>query len=242
MIYENESLEELGVNGYKIIQEKNGFRFGSDAVLLASFTEVKKNSVVLDLCTGSGIIPTLMASKEVSARFFGLEILSDVSKRATRSVELNSLSDRITIVTGDLKESLSYFKKASFDLVTCNPPYRRANCGVLCPNDSKAIAKHEILCTLDDVVKNASLLLKSKGHFTMVHRADRLSDIITTLLKYNLEPKRILFVASHIKKSPDLVLTDSVKDGSFDVLVLPTFYLYDEKGNYNPPMEANFKC
>ena len=172
---EDERIDDLQRNGYRIIQKKKGFCFGMDAVLLSGFAQVKEGEAAVDLGTGTGIIPILLEAKTKGKHFTGLEIQEEVAEMAERSVRLNQLEARVDIVRGDIREASRLFGKASFDVVTSNPPYMNDNHGLKNPDLPKAIARHEVFCTLDDVCREASLLLKSGGRFYMVHRPHSLS-------------------------------------------------------------------
>ena len=178
---EDERIDDLQRNGYRIIQKKKGFCFGMDAVLLSGFAQVKEGEAAVDLGTGTGIIPILLEAKTKGKHFTGLEIQEEVAEMAERSVRLNQLEARVDIVRGDIREASRLFGKASFDVVTSNPPYMNDNHGLKNPDLPKAIARHEVFCTLDDVCREASLLLKSGGRFYMVHRPHRLAEIITSV-------------------------------------------------------------
>ncbi|MDE6184571.1 MAG: tRNA1(Val) (adenine(37)-N6)-methyltransferase, partial [Lachnospiraceae bacterium] len=191
---ENERSDDLQRNNYKIIQDPDRFCFGMDAVLLSGFAKAKEGDKVLDLGTGTGIIPILMAAKTMAEHITGLEIQPDSADMAARSVRLNGLEDKIRIVTGDIKEAVSLFGAASFDVVTCNPPYMTEHHGLTNPEAPKAIARHELLCTLEDVISQSSRLLRPGGNFYLVHRPFRLADIILRLRQYRLEPKRLQMV------------------------------------------------
>ena len=197
---ENERIDDLERNGYRIIQDTGRFCFGMDAVLLSGFARVKDGARVLDLGTGTGIIPILLAAKTDAVHLTGLEIQEESADMAGRSVRLNGLEDRIDIVTGDIKEAGSLFDAASFDVITCNPPYMTHNHGLTNPSDAKAIARHEILCTLEDVIAQTARLLKPGGNFYMVHRPFRLSEILVLLHDYKLEPKRMQLVYPYVDK------------------------------------------
>ena len=186
---ESERIDDLERNGYRIIQDTKRFCFGMDAVLLSGFARVKEGACVLDLGTGTGIIPILLEAKTGARHLTGLEIQEDSADMARRSVRLNGLEDKIDIVTGDIKEAGGLFDAASFDVITCNPPYMTGKHGLTNPNDAKAIARHEILCTLEDVIAQTAKLLKPGGNFYMVHRPFRLAEIMVLLREYKLEPK-----------------------------------------------------
>jgi len=210
---ENERIDDLQRNGYKIIQNPKKFCFGMDAVLLSGFVKVKEGARVLDFGTGTGIIPILLEAKTSAKHLTALEIQTESADMARRSVQLNGLEDKIDIVTGDIKEADKLFAAASFDVITCNPPYMIGAHGLTNPDAPKAIARHEILCTLEDVVKNASKLLKPGGSFFMVHRPFRLAEIITVMTKYKLEPKRMQLVYPYVDKEPNMVLIEGCRGG-----------------------------
>lgn len=227
----DETLEELGVGNLLLIQKKNGFRFGTDAVLLAHFAKDTVSDRTLDLCTGSGIVPILLSHKSKAKKICGIEIQEEVFETAVRSVELNGLTDKVTLYQGDLKNCTDIFPKRSFSLVTCNPPYIAGGSGIKCPDNSKFIARHEVMCTLDDVVRVAEAMLKDGGHFCMVHRPSRLSDVIETMRKYKIEPKRLRLVHPHINSEPALFLIDGLRRGGNELRVMPPLILYDDNMN-----------
>jgi len=210
---ENERIDDLQRNGYRIIQNPEKFCFGMDAVLLCGFARVKKGAQVLDLGTGTGIIPILLEARTEAAHLTALEIQEESVDMARRSVRLNRLEAKIDVVTGDIKEADKLFKAASFDVVTCNPPYMIGQHGLTNPDEPKAIARHEILCTLEDVVRNAAKLLKTGGSFFMVHRPFRLAEIITVMTQYKLEPKRMQLVYPYVDKEPNMVLIEGCRGG-----------------------------
>lgn len=229
---ENERIEDLQCNGLKIIQNKNWFCFGMDAVLLTNYCDVKKNSKIIDLGTGTGIIPILLSGKKDYLKAYGIEIQKEVANMAKRSVKLNNLQEKIEIVNMDLKNCMEYFEKNSFDIIVSNPPYKLANSGIINPDDQKAISRHEIKCTLEDIIKTASILLKQYGQFYMVHRPDRLVDIICLLRQYKLEPKQIKFVHPRAKEKPNMILIRASKNGNKELKFDKPLYVYDENGNY----------
>lgn len=231
-LYEGERIDDLQRNGYRIIQSRDGFCFGMDAVLLSGFVRVRERERVLDLGTGTGIIPILLEAKTPGEHFTGLEIQKRSADMARRSVELNGLSDRISIVEGDIKEAVSIFGRASFDVVTSNPPYMTGNHGLVNPELPKAIARHEILCTLEDVVSHAAHLLRENGRFYMVHRPFRLTEIMTVMVKYHLEPKRMKLVYPYIDKEPNMVLIEGLKGGRSRITVEKPLIVYKEPGVY----------
>ncbi len=230
----NERLDELQRNGYRIIQNPEKFCFGMDAVLLTGFARAREEDCLLDLGTGTGIIPILMEAKYHCARLTGLEIQPESADMASRSVELNNLSDKITIVTGDIKEADRYFPSASFDCITCNPPYMIGRHGIANPDAPKAIARHEILCTFEDVARQTAKLLKPGGRFFLVHRPFRLAEIMTTLARYRLEPKRLQFVYPYVDREPNMVLIEAVRDGKPRMKAEKPLIVFRSPGEYMP--------
>lgn len=232
-IHDNERLDDLQYKGLKLLQKKDGFCFGIDAVLLSHFAQVSKNSRVIDLGTGTGIIAILLAAKKEPRQVIGLEIQPEMAEMAERSVRLNNLDDRVSIMSGDLREAVSLFGAASFDSVVTNPPYTEMGGGLMNPADSKAISRHEILCTLEDVVSVASKLLCYGGKFSMVHRPQRLADIICCMRSYDIEPKQLRLVHPSPGKSPNLVLISGAKKGNPELRVQEPLYIYDSNGRYS---------
>jgi len=213
-IHPGERLDDLQINNYKIIQHPQKFCFGMDAVLLSAFAQIRKGGNVLDLGTGTGILPILLAAKTEAAHFNALEIQSESVDMAKRSVLLNNLSDKINITCGDICKASEIYGKGIFDAVTSNPPYINNNHGLKNPDMRTALARHELQCTLEDVIRESSLVLKEHGKFYMVHRPFRLAEIFSTLNKYKLEPKKICLVHPFIDKEPNMVLIEAVKDGN----------------------------
>ena len=227
-----ERIDELQRNGYQIIQNENGFCFGMDAVLLSGFARVKKGEQALDLGTGTGIIPILLEAKTEGEHFTGLEIQETSADMARRSVRLNDLDQKVSIVKGDIKEATDLFGKASFDVVTSNPPYMTGQHGLVNPDMPKAIARHEILCTLEDVISQASALLKENGRFYMVHRPFRLAEIMVMMSRYRLEPKRMKLVYPFADKEPNMVLIEGLKGGRPRITVEKPLIVYQKPGVY----------
>lgn len=228
----DERIDDLQRNGYRIIQKKDGFCFGMDAVLLSGFARVREGETALDLGTGTGIIPILLEAKTEGRHFTGLEIQEEFAGMAARSVRLNALEDRVEIIQGDIKEASRLFGKASFDVVTSNPPYMNDSHGLKNPDLPKAIARHEVLCTLEDVVREAALLLKPGGRFYMVHRPHRLAEIITVLKEHKLEPKRMKLVHPFVDKDANMVLIEAVRGGRSMMKVEAPVIVYREPGIY----------
>lgn len=231
-LLDGERVDDLERNGYKIIQNGEKFCFGMDAVLLSGFANVKKGEKVLDLGTGTGIIPILLEAKTEGEHFTGLEIQTESADMARRSVALNNLQEKIDIIDGDIKEASRIFGRASFDVVTSNPPYMNDNHGIKNPTLPKAIARHEILCTLEDVVREASFLLKEKGRFYMVHRPHRLIEIINIMSKYRMEIKRMKLVHPFVEHPANMVLLEAVKGAGGFLKVEKPLIVYKEQGVY----------
>ncbi len=233
-----ERIDSLLRNGYRIIQNTRLFCFGMDAVLLSSFAKAGKDDEVADLCTGNGVIPILMAAKTEAKSFTGIEIQEESAELGRRSVELNHLTDRIRIVTGDIKEAPELFGNASFTVVTVNPPYMNENHGLINPSSAKAIARHELLCTLEDVIRVSSALLKESGRLYMVHRPHRLADVMETMRRYKLEPKRLRMVHPYVDKEPNMVLLEAGKGGGPFLRVEAPLIVFKEEGCYTDEVAA----
>lgn len=231
LIKEQERLDDLQ-NGCFIIQDPEKFCFGMDAVLLSGFAKIKKNENVLDMGTGTGIIPILLKAKTAGKHFTGLEIQEECAQMAERSVRYNHMEEDVSIVQGDIKEAAGIFGAASFHVVTCNPPYMIGQHGLTNPHMPKAIARHEVLCTLEDVVKQASKVLIDRGRFYMVHRPFRLAEIMNVLTKYHLEPKRMQLVYPYIDREPNMVLIEALKGGNSRITVEPPLIVYEKPGVY----------
>ena len=227
-----ERLDDLECRGYRIIQDPSGFCFGMDAVLLSAFVKCAPDAKCLDLGTGNGVIPLLLCGKDKGASFCGLEILEEYADRAQRSVRLNRLEDRIRIQAGDLKEAETYYPAASFDVVTCNPPYMLADHGIISNNRDKMAARHEIYCTLEDVIGAAARMLVPTGQFYLVHRPFRLTDILTLMRQYALEPKDLRLVQPFADKEPNMVLVRGVRGGNPGLKVRETLTVYESPGVY----------
>ena len=232
LVRSDERVDDLQINGYKIIQHPDKFCFGMDAVLLSAFATVNEGERVLDLGTGTGILPILLEAKTEGEHFTGLEIQSESAEMANRSVILNNLQDKIDIIEGDIKEASKIFGKASMNVVTSNPPYMTNHHGLKNPNDAKAIARHELLCSLEDVVRETSALLKQMGRCYFVHRPFRLVEIITLMRQYKLEPKRMRLVYPFVDKEPNMVLIEGVKGGGPQLTVEKPLIVYDAPGEY----------
>ena len=230
---ENERLDDLQYNGLRILQKRDGFCFGVDAVLLSHFARVSKNDTVIDLGTGTGIIAVLLAAKKEPYKVTGLEIQQEMAEMAARSIKWNGLEDKVEIVQGDIKQAVELFGASSYDAVVTNPPYMGRGGGLLNPIDSKAVARHEILCTLEEVVSAAAGLLRPGGKFSMVHRPQRLVDIIWHMRNYAIEPKSLRLVYPSSGKEPNLVLISGTKDGKSELRIQKPLYIYDSSGQYS---------
>lgn len=221
-----ERLDDLQLSGYWIIQNPQKFCFGVDAVLLTNFVKVRPGETVLDLGTGNGVIPILLAGKTAGRHFTGLEIQAESADMARRSVKYDVLEERVSIVEGDIKEAAEIFKPASFDVITANPPYMINEHGLKNAGDARTIARHEVLCSLDDILReSAKLLPESKGRFYMVHKPFRLAEIMVKMCAYKIEPKRIQFVHPYVDKEPTMVLIEGMKGGKPRVKVEPPIIL-----------------
>ena len=231
-LHENERLDELHRNGYKIIQDKGRFCFGMDAVLLSGFARVKQGEKVLDLGTGTGIIPILLEAKTGGEHFTGLEIQPESADMASRSVAYNDLQDKIDIVVGDIKDASQRFGASSFDVITTNPPYMIGQHGIKNDQDAKAIARHEILCDLDDILRESAKMLKPGGCFYMVHRPFRLAEIFSKMIEYRIEPKRMQLVYPFVDKEPNMVLIEGLRGGKSRITVEKPLIVYKQPGVY----------
>ena len=228
-----ERIDDLQINGYKLIQNPDLFCFGIDAVLLANFAKAKETDNVIDLGTGNGVIPILMAAKTKAYKLTGLEIQKLSADLAKRSVLMNNLSERISIVQGDIKEATKIFGASSFNVVTTNPPYMNQNHGLLNDYSPKAIARHELLCSLEDIISQSAKLLKPGGNLFMIHRPHRLEDIMVLLRQYRIEPKRIRFVHPYIDKEPTMVLIEANRGGKSNLTVERPLVIYKDVNEYS---------
>ena len=236
----DERLDDLQVNGYEIIQHPGKFCFGMDAVLLSNFARVKKGEEVLDLGTGTGIIPILLTAKTEGERFVGLEIQEESADMARRSVAHNHLEDKIEIVNGDIKEAAGIFGGASFDVITTNPPYMIGNHGIANASDTKAIARHEVLCTLDDILRESAKILRPGGKFFMVHRPFRLAEILSKMIEVGIEPKRMRMVHPFVDKEPNMVLIEGSRGGNSRMTIERPLVVYKEVGVYSDELLGEY--
>ncbi len=232
MIYDDERIDDLQCRGYRLIQKPKGFCFGMDAVLLANYAQVHKGEHVLDLCTGSGVIPILLAARSQGEQFCGLELQEEYADMAKRSVILNHLEEKVSIQCGDVKNIREYYKENSFQVVTVNPPYMINHHGLENQYEPKNIARHEVMLTLSDVVAAASYVLPQKGSFYMIHKPFRIAEIIRIMKQYDLEPKKIRFVHPYIDKEPTMVLIQGIKGARERVTVEAPLVVYETKNKY----------
>lgn len=231
-LHQGERIDDLQRNGYVIIQNPKRFCFGMDAVLLSGFAQVKANECALDLGTGTGIIPLLLEAKTDGNHFTGLEIQPESADMARRSVMLNHLENKIDIVTGDIKDASRLFGASSFAVITVNPPYMIGQHGLKNLQDAKTIARHEVLCTLEDILRESAKILPPKGRFYMVHRPFRLSEIMCKMTNYGIEPKRMKLVYPYVDREPNMVLIEGLRGGKPRLTVEKPLIVYRENGTY----------
>lgn len=229
----NERIDDLEFKGYKIIQNSEGFCFGIDAVLLSDFAKnLKKNSKVIDLGTGTGILPILLSGKTQLKNIIGIEVQEEVANMAKRSIELNSLKDKVEIINDNILNLEKLYGKEYFDVVVTNPPYKKLNTGIQNESEKKLISRHEITANLEEFIKVSKNILKDKGEFYMVHRPERLVDILYLMRKYKVEPKQIRFVSPNVNKEPNLVLIKGIKNANEFLKFEKNLYVYNEDGSY----------
>ena len=232
-LIENERIDDLEFKGLKIIQNEKGFCFGMDSVLLSDFAKnMKNNSTVLDLGTGTGIIPILLCGKTNLKKVIGIEIQQDVANMAKRSSQLNNLQDRFEVVNTNIIDLKNIYEKQSFDVIVTNPPYKKENTGITNENEAKLISRHETTANLEDFISISKDLLKDKGEFYMVHRPERLVDILSLMRKYKIEPKILKFVSPNKNKEPNLILIKGIKNANSFLKVEKNLYVYNEDGKY----------
>lgn len=231
---ENERIDDLEFKGLKIIQNEKWFRFGSDSVILSDFAKnIKNNSNVLDIGTGTGIISILLSGKINAKKIVGLEIQDEVAEMAKRSVYLNHLENKINVINDNIINIQKYYSKNYFDAIVTNPPYQKNNTGLKSENEINLISRHEIKCSLEDIISESFYILKDKGEFYMVHRPERLVDILYLMRRYNIEPKELRFVYSKVGEKANLILIKGVKNAKEFLKILKPLIIYNEDGSYS---------
>lgn len=236
MLQPGERLDYLIREDLRIIQNDAVFSFSTDALLLGHFTEVRKRDRILDMCAGNGVIPLLLSDKGNNV-ITGVEIQPQLVNMAVRSVQYNHLEDRITMVEMDINALIQAYSPAQFDLITCNPPYFKANQTNQHQLEAHKIARHEIYCTLDDCLRVSNHLLKEGGRVVMVHRAERMLDLFESMRHYRIEPKRLHMIFSKPEKAAQTIVVEGRKGGRQGLDIAPPFYIYDEQGDYTPEMK-----
>ena len=233
LVKDGETLDDLQLKDICIIQKREGFRFGIDAVLLANFANVKKKHKVMDLCTGTGIVPFIIKGKKEPEKIVGLEIQNKFVEMANRSIKINGFNDTMEFLHGDLKDKELLKSIGRFDVVTVNPPYKLEKSGIVNPNDKYAIARHEVMCNLDNVIEACRIVLKDNGRLYMVHRPERLADIFCIMRKYKIEPKRVQMVHPNTKKPANILLVEGQRDGGAYLKWEPPIYVYNDDGSFS---------
>lgn len=237
---ENERIDELNIDGLRVIQNKEYFLFGMDSVLLSNFVKgVKSTDIIVDLGTGSMVIPIILSTKTTAKKIVGVEIQQEMYDLAVRNISLNKLQEKLSVIQEDVtnvKEVLGKVKditkEETVDVVISNPPYKQIGTGTTNINSVKYIARHEDKCKLEDIFKLGSKLLKSKGKMYIVHKPERIADLISFARKYNLEAKRIRFMQAKIDKVASLVMIEYIKDGGIEARVESVLIEYDDSDNY----------
>ena len=238
-IKEGERLDDLQRNNLYIIQNPEKFCFGMDAVLLSGFAAAHAAPScrqILDLCTGNGIIPLLLSAKTKADKITGIEIQTEIAEMAVRSVSMNSLEDKIAILNCDIKEASDHIRMASFDMITVNPPYFKAGHGITNPEDSKTISRHEVACTLNDVLAVSASALKNGGYFYMVHKPQRTADVIYEMRRAGIEPKTLKLVHPYISSEASMILIEGRKGAGAEMRIEPPLIIYGEDGKYTGEM------
>lgn len=230
---ENERIDDLEFKNLKIIQNKEGFCFGMDSVLLSDFAkEMRHHAKVLDLGTGTGIISILLCGKTDLKKVIGVEIQKEVAEMASRSIRLNDLQDKFEVINENILNLNNIYENQSFDVIVTNPPYKKRNTGIINEKEKKVISRHEITADLEDFIKISKDLLKDKGELYMVHRPERIVDVLSLMRKYKVEPKILRFVYSDKNKEPKLILVKGIKNAKPFLKVEKNLYIYDENGKY----------
>lgn len=239
---DNERLDDLQLDNLKIIQDKNKYNFTSDSALLANFVSAKKSDVCVEIGSGSGVISILVNNKCNPKKIFAFEIQKSMADLAKRNIELNNLTDRIEIINAPIQNFNNFLNKASCDVVFSNPPYMKINNkSLINENEEKAISRHEIKLSLEELIRNASQILKFGGKFFLVHRSERLAEIFNEMQKNSLQPKKMFFVSSGYEKQPNIVLIEAQKGAKSGLKVLPTLIVNDKDGNYIYTIQKLYK-
>ena len=228
----HERLDDLQIGGYEIIQDPRRFCFGIDAVLLSGFAKAKETDTVADLCTGTGVVAILMAAKTTAKKIIGVEVQEESADMAWRSVKHDHLENRVEILCADINDLPQHLAADTVDVITVNPPYMRADTGLKNPDEATAIARHEILCTLDDILRESARLLKPGGHFYMVHRPNRLAEILGQMRAFRIEPKRMRLVQPYADKEPTMVLVEGVRGAKPEIRVEKPLVVYEKPNVY----------
>lgn len=238
-MHDGERLDDLQRDGLRLIQNPDWFCFGVDAVLLADYAakSIKKGAKVLDLCSGNGIVPLLLSAKSAAQSIVGLEILAPVCEMAVRSVRLNGLTEKIRMICGDLKDAETLLGRSSFQYITCNPPYKENGGGLRSKDDMITPARHEILCSLEDIIRVSSIILEPLGKLCMIHRPERLADILCLMRKYGIEPKRLRFVHPYPQKTATMILVEGARQGRPKLFLDPPLYIYERPGQYSAEID-----
>jgi len=233
ILKDNERIDDLQLDNLKIIQNKDGFCFGIDAVLLSDFAkDIRNNSKVLDLGTGTGIIGILLCAKTKLSKIYGIDVQKNVCDMALRSIKLNNLENKFEIINTNVKDLKNIFEESSFDAIVSNPPYKKDNSGLKNESETKLISRHEITASLEDFISISSKLLKNNGSIYMVHRPERLSDLFYLLKKYNLEPKKLRLVQSYQDSKPKLILVKAIKNAKSFLNIEEPLIIYNKDGSY----------
>lgn len=237
LLKNDETLDDLQLKGIQVIQKKDAFRFGIDAVLLANFAKIKRNNRVIDLCSGTGIVPFILAGKTEAGHITGVEIQEELVEMAGRTVVYNNFNDRIKFIHGDLRNKSLIKSIEKADVVTVNPPYKLSNSGIINENDRNAISRHEICCNIEDVIVASRMLLKDNGRLYMVHRPERMADVICAMREYKIEPKTIRMIHPNVKKAPNIMLIEGQRDGGKFLRWESPLYVHTEDGKYTEEIE-----
>lgn len=232
-IKEEERIDDLDNEGLKIIQKKNGFCFGMDSILLSNFAKgMKKNAILLDLGSGTGILSILLSKRSECKKIYAVEIQQEMAEMINRSIKMNHLEEKICVINEDIRNLLTHFEKQSVDVIVTNPPYKKIKTGIVNENKNKLVSRHEIEGNLEDFINITYQLLKDHGELYMVHRPERLADIIEILRRYKIEPKNIRFVYPRIDRGSNLLLIRAVKNGKEFLKIEEPLIIYKENGEY----------